>query len=170
MAETTTTHGTLIFERAFACSAETLYQAFADPVARVRWGLPSPTATIIYDEADFRVGGRDRSRCGAKNDPRFRVDAVYLNIVPDRRIVYSETVADGERALSGALHTIEISHDGAKAHLKVTVQLASYDGEDAAAGVRFGFGAALNNLSTEIEGASRHADSFPGAPHQAPPQ
>jgi uncharacterized protein YndB with AHSA1/START domain len=152
--DTTTTHETLVFERTFACPAEILYEAFADPGARARWGLPSPTATIIYDEADFRVGGRDRSRCGAKSDPRFQVDAVYLNIVPNQRIVYSEMVADGKRALSAALHTIEISHDGVKAHLKVTVQLAAFDGEDMAEGVRFGFGAALNNLGREIEGVS----------------
>ncbi|HEY6254848.1 MAG TPA: SRPBCC domain-containing protein [Xanthobacteraceae bacterium] len=154
MMETTTAHETLVFERAFACPAKVLYEAFADPVARARWGLPSPTATIIYDEADFREGGRDRSRCGAKNDPRFQVEVVYLNIVPDKRIVYSETVADGKRALSAALHTVEFSHDGAKAHLKVTVQLASFDGESTAGGVRFGFGAALDNLSREIEGVS----------------
>jgi uncharacterized protein YndB with AHSA1/START domain len=153
MTATTTTHETLVFERAFACPAETLYAAFADPVARMRWGLPSPTATLIYDETDFRVGGRDRSRCGARNDPRFHVDAVYLDIVPNRRIVHSEKVADGERPLSGALHTIEFSHDGAKTHLRVTVQLTSFDGEDMAQGVRFGFGAALDNLSREIEGA-----------------
>ncbi|MDP3855190.1 SRPBCC family protein [Phenylobacterium sp.] len=150
MADLTTAHETLIFERPFACSPEILYGAFADPVARARWGLPSPTATIIYDEADFRVGGRDRSRCGAKSDPRFLVDVTYLDIVPNHRIVYSEKVMDGDRALSAALHTIEISPRAAAALLKVTVQLAAFEGEDMAQGVRFGFNAALDNLAREI--------------------
>ena len=151
MNETTTTHETLVFERDFGCPVEILYEAFADPIARARWGLPSPMATIIYDKADFRVGGRDVSRCGAKDDPRFLVEAVYLNIGANQRVVYSEKVDDGDRATSAALHTIEMSRDGSNARLKVTVQLAAFDGEDAAAGVRFGFNAALDNLREEIE-------------------
>ncbi len=151
MAQHDTVHDTLVFERRFACTLGALYQAFADPVARARWGVPSPTAVIIFDEADFSVGGRDRSRCGPRENPHFNVDAVYLDIRPGARIVYAERVADGDTPLSGALHTLEFAADGDGAVLRATVQIAAYGGADMAQGVRQGFGAALDNLAAELE-------------------
>jgi uncharacterized protein YndB with AHSA1/START domain len=149
---TATAHDTIVFERSFACPPGMLYDAFADPVARARWGAPSPTAVIIYDETDFRVGGRDKSRCGSKADPRFHVEVRYLHIVPMERIVYSETVSESGTTLSAALQTIEISNTRGGSALKVTVQIASFGDAGMADGVRFGFNAALDNLARELEG------------------
>lgn len=149
---TTTAHDTITFERSFRCPLGLLYEAFADPVARARWGTPSPSAVIIYDKADFRVGGTDLSRCGAKHDPRFHVEATYLDIMPESRIVYSETVSEAGRRLSAALQTIEMKATVEGSSLKVTVQIAAFDGADIADGVRHGFNAALANLARELGG------------------
>jgi uncharacterized protein YndB with AHSA1/START domain len=150
MLQLDTIHDTLVFERHFSCSLDALYAAFADPVARARWGVPSSTAVIIYDEADFRVGGRDRSRCGARDDPRFHVEVTYLDIWPKTRIVYAERVAEGDTPLSGALYTLEFAADGGGACLKTTVQIASFGGPGMAEGTRQGFRAALDNLEAEL--------------------
>jgi uncharacterized protein YndB with AHSA1/START domain len=147
---TTTAHDTIVFERSFACPVAMLYDAFADPTARARWGVPSPTAVIIYDKEEFRIGGTDLSRCGGKNDPRFHVEATYLDIVPGSRIVYSEVVTEGGRRLSAGLQTIEMKEAAGRSVLKVTIQIAAFDGADMADGVRHGFGAALNNLAREL--------------------
>lgn len=152
MNDPATVHQTLVFERTLACPASTLFQAFADPASRSRWGRPSPTAVVIYDAADFRVGGRDISRCGAAEDPRFQVEAVYLDIVADRRIVYAETVGEGGTRFSAALYTVEIAPLGARAQLTLTAQIAAFAGPDVVEGVRMGFTAALENLALEVEG------------------
>jgi len=149
---TATAHDTIVFDRSFSCPLTVLYEAFADPAARARWGIPGPGAVIIYDREDFRVGGIDHSRCGSKDDPRYHVEATYLDIVPESRIVYSETVVEGGRRLSAALQTIEMSSKNGRSHLKVTVQIAAFDGADMASGVRHGFGAALENLARELGG------------------
>ena len=60
-----------------------VFEAFADPVARMRWGVPSANVELVYLEADFRVGGRDVSRCGPAGNLMFHVDLTYLDIVPD---------------------------------------------------------------------------------------
>ncbi len=151
MADFDTVHETLVFERDFICTRAALFEAFADPVARARWGQPSDTAVIILDSADFRVGGSDRSRCGTKENPEFQVDATYLDIQPGTRIVYSERVAKGDMPLSAALYTIEFGARGEKALLQVTVQIAAFVGADMVAGVKQGFDAALENLSREFE-------------------
>jgi len=142
-----TRHDTLAFERAFDCPPALLWDAFADPAARARWGAPSPDAVILYDATDFRVGGRDLSRCGARGDPRFHVEAIYLDIQPGARIVHSERVSEGATPLSAALHTVEIFAKGERSALRLTVQLASFGGADMAGGVRQGMSAALDNLA-----------------------
>ncbi|UVC07399.1 SRPBCC family protein [Rhizobium sp. TH2] len=149
---TITAHDTIVFERCFVAPLPMLYKAFMDPVARCRWGAPSPTAVIIYDQEDFRVGGRDLSRCGSKDDPRFHVEATYLDIVPESRIVYSEAVTEGGKRLSAALHTIEMKSTDGQSSLRITVQIAAFDGAAMADGVRHGFRAALDNLTRELAG------------------
>ena len=150
MTHPTTVHETLIFERSFECSVPILWNAFADAEARARWGVPSPTAVIHYNETDFRIGGRDVSRCGSRDDPRYLVEAIYLDIKPSQRIVYSEAVKDGDISLSGSLHTVEMFQDGARTSLKITIQVASYDDAGMVQGVRQGMSAALDNLAKSV--------------------
>ena len=47
--------------------------------------------SYFYDEADFRIGGKDVFRCGPQGDPKFRGETRYLLIVPNVRVVSSET-------------------------------------------------------------------------------
>ena len=50
-------------------AAGTVFSELGDPLARARWSAPS-NDTIVYDEADFRIGGTDVFRCGPKGDPK----------------------------------------------------------------------------------------------------
>jgi uncharacterized protein YndB with AHSA1/START domain len=74
MINTATVHGTIVVEHTMNVPAASAYSAFANVKEREAWAPPSDTAIFIYDETDFRVGGRDVARCGAKSDPRFRVE------------------------------------------------------------------------------------------------
>ena len=150
MSDTQIFHDTLLIEREFQSPVEALFQAFADPNARARWGVPSPTAVLIFDESNFEIGGKDVQRCGAKDDPLFLVEAVYLDIKPNERIVYSERVSMGDATLSGALHTLEFSATKQGSALKATTQVAAMGDEEMLADTRSGFGAALDNLSCEL--------------------
>jgi hypothetical protein len=64
-------HGTLIFERTCNAPLERVFVAFADVNERLRWGAPSDKTAFIYDEADFREGGKDVFRCGTKSNPQY---------------------------------------------------------------------------------------------------
>jgi uncharacterized protein YndB with AHSA1/START domain len=146
MTPTTTLHATLVFEREIPAPVEKVFAAFADPVARTAWGAPSETAVVIYDEADFREGGQDCFRCGSKADPKIHGTTRYLEIVPNRRVVSSETiVVDGKR-LCASLTTLELTPDAGKTRLRSTTQLASFIGEDMVKGHETGNNASLDNL------------------------
>ena len=92
---------------------ERVFAAFANPVERANWGTPSESAAFIHDEADFRVGGRDVFRCGAKNDPQYRGVTTYYVIVPNRRIVSRETVETAGKILLISMSTTLLEPEGA---------------------------------------------------------
>jgi len=76
-------HETIVIERTYDAAIARVFAAFADPVMRAKWGAPSDTAVIIYDKANFAIGGRDVFRCGAKSDPTYHGETHYLHIVPE---------------------------------------------------------------------------------------
>jgi uncharacterized protein YndB with AHSA1/START domain len=123
-----TDHGTITVERTIDAPVSRVYGAFADVKERATWGAPSEGAVFIYDEADFRVGGRDLARCGAKDDPRYRVEARYVDIVDERRVVWTETIRELEKLLATNITTFELRPDGERTQVKVTVQVTSFVG------------------------------------------
>ena len=148
---TMTLHATLVFERHVPAAVEKVFAALADPVARSRWGTPSETAVVIYDEADFREGGQDRFRCGSKANPNIHGTTRYLDIVSNQRVVSSETISMDGRRLCASLTTLELAAHGSSTKLTQTTQLASFIGEDMVKGHETGTSASLDNLVRYFE-------------------
>jgi uncharacterized protein YndB with AHSA1/START domain len=90
-------HATFTLERSYPARLEQVFSEFADPAARARWSAPSDDE-LIYDEADFRIGGKDVFRCGPRGDPKFRGETRYLILIPNSRVVTSETLGHGRPA------------------------------------------------------------------------
>jgi uncharacterized protein YndB with AHSA1/START domain len=142
-------HATITLERLYPVPLERVFSEFADPVARARWSAPS-NDILIYDEADFRVGGRDRFRCGPRSDPRFHGETIYHLIVPNERVVSSEILdTDGQR-LAVSLTTLDFEPTGEGTKLKVTVQMVSFAGPGMIQGYESGNKSALENLSNHL--------------------
>jgi uncharacterized protein YndB with AHSA1/START domain len=144
-------HATITLERTYRAPLERVFSEFADPVARARWSAPSNDA-LIYDQTEFRAGGRDLFRCGPKNDPKFRGETLYHLIVPNRRVVSSETLdVDGQR-LAVSLNTLDFEPAGEGTNLKVTVQMVSLVGAGMIEGYESGNKSALENLGRHLSG------------------
>lgn len=94
-------HATFVVEKTYAAPPERVYQAWADPEAKAKWFSKA-------DIFDFQVGGREYSSGGPPEGPVFVFDAVYQEIVPGQRIVYTYTLdSDGVR-ISVSITTIEL--------------------------------------------------------------
>jgi uncharacterized protein YndB with AHSA1/START domain len=144
-------HATIVLERAYRAPLERVFSEFADPVARARWSPPS-NDVLIYDQTDFRAGGRDLFRCGPKNDPKFRGETLYHLVVPNKRVVSSETLdADGRR-LAVSLNTLDFEATGESTNLKLTVQMVSLVGAGMIEGYESGNNSALENLARHLSG------------------
>jgi len=143
-------HETLVFERRYEAAAERVFQAFANPEARMRWGAPSPNAGLVYDAADFRVGGVDIGRCGPRINMIYAIEVRYLDIVPAERIIWTEAVSEGGNPLSFSMITTLFQPDGSHTLLSITDQIVAFGGPRMIAGSREGFSAALDNLHAEL--------------------
>jgi uncharacterized protein YndB with AHSA1/START domain len=139
-------YSTLVFERVCAAPIERVYAAFADPKERASWGTPSETAAFIYDNVDFREGGRDEFRCGDKSNPQYRGVTTYYDIVPNERIISAEVVETQGRKLLISMSTTTLEREGSGTKVTVTVQLTSLVGDSMLNGAEVGHNASLDNL------------------------
>ena len=157
MTDISTDHGTITVERTLDAPVSRVYAAFADPKERETWGAPSDTAVFVYDEADFRVGGRDLARCGPKDDPRFRVEARYVDIVRERRVVSTETVRDLDKLLAANITTFEMRPEGERTYVKITVQVTSFVGPDMIKHTKSGHEGSLASMARYVEQGKHRA-------------
>ena len=126
-------HDTFSIERSYPAAPSRVFAAFASAEAKGAWGdtggLEPAESDAGSAEFDFRQGGRERF--GIKVDgTTYRYDALYYDIVPDQRIVYSyEMYADNAR-ISVSVATIEFAKSGDGTALTWTEQGAYLDGID----------------------------------------
>jgi uncharacterized protein YndB with AHSA1/START domain len=151
MEASSTIHATLFFERTIPAPVDRVFAAYTDLAERMQWGAPSKGTALIYEKSDFAEGGEDVFRCGPKSNPNIQGTTRYLDIVANRRIVSSETIAmDGHR-LCVSLSTLELRRDGDITILRSTIQLASFVGEDMVRGHENGTNASLDNLVKHVQ-------------------
>jgi len=116
-------HGTFVVERTYAASPEKVYRAWADPIAKAKW-FSKPE---IFD---FRVGGREYSEGGPPGGAIFVFDAVYQELVPEQRIVYTYTMDSEGIRISVSITTVELIEVEGGTKLIFTEQGAFFDGHD----------------------------------------
>lgn len=142
-------HTTIALERSYAAPVERVFSAFADPLARAEWSAP-PNDALVYEEADFREGGRDIFRCGPPNDLRFRGVTSYQVIVPNRCVVSAESLSEGATQLAVALNTLEFEPASDGTNLRLTVQIVSFVGPGMVGGYESGNRSAFEGLARHL--------------------
>ncbi len=148
----TVVHAAFHIERHYGAAPRRLFQAFSDPAAKALWFTASPEKWQLLERVmDFRVGGRERLRGQWTNGPQTTFDAVYHDIIPEQRIIYSYDMFMDARKLSVSLATIQIaSAAGGGTRLKVSEQGAFLDGYEDAGSRERGTGALLDALGASL--------------------
>lgn len=138
-------HGTIRLERRFAAAPARVFAAWADPVARAKWDVPGRW-TIAEQTHDFREGGRETKRFGPPDDPRFVADTLYLDIVPQRRIVFSYSMTSRGVPVSMSLTTVELAPDRKATRLTLVEQIVLLDDNDTLANREEGLASMLDKI------------------------
>ena len=142
MSERSIEHAAFVVERTYDASPDRVFAAWSDPRAKARWCDGSDGEF----ELDFRVGGSERRRGMLPDGREYSFQALYQDIVPGRRIVYTyDMLLDGTR-ISVSLATAEFKPERDGTRLVFTEQGAFLDGHELPAQREQGMGSLLDSL------------------------
>src|SRR5262245_47915382 len=127
-------HSTFSIERTYPSPPARVFAAFSNQETKRRWFAEGEGWEVEEFTMDFRVGGREVSRFRFKSSAPMGNDTVYLDIVPDRRIVLAYTMMVGDKRISVSLATVELTPSADGTRLVYTEQAAHFDGADKPAG------------------------------------
>ncbi|WP_186417668.1 SRPBCC family protein [Bosea sp. CS1GBMeth4] len=150
MIERTVVHADFSIERRYGTSPARVFAAFADPVAKRRWSTCHDESGLGAYSLDFREGGFETMRGAPGPDGIYAMRAVYHEIVPQERIVYSYEMFRDALRLSVSLVTLEFRGDGGGTRLVFTEQSAFLDGHDTPQAREQGTGIGLDRLAEEL--------------------
>lgn len=152
-----TTHDSFVIERVYDRSPAQVFEWFSDVDKKRRWFVDSPGEETLSYELDFRVGGTERTRWvwqGGGPIPAGTImgnDTVYLDIVPDRRIVIAYSMLTGDYRFSSSLLTFEFLAEEGGTRLKATEQGAYFGQSDGTDMRKNGWGGLLEALADAID-------------------
>jgi uncharacterized protein YndB with AHSA1/START domain len=145
-------HGAFHLERTYDATAEQVYKALSDQAAKDRWFYGPQGWRPIERFMDFRVGGRERAKGQFEGGMTTTFDAIYHDIVPRERIVYSYEMHLDDRKISVSLATLQIEPAGAgRTKLKISEQGAFLDGYDDSGSREHGTGELLDKLGASLK-------------------
>jgi uncharacterized protein YndB with AHSA1/START domain len=125
MSNRSATHSTFVIERDYDAPAARVFAAWADKSTKDQWFGPSEGE----HELDFREGGRERVLADV-HGAVYTYDALYEDIVPNERIVFTYNMHRDGRRMSVSVTTVELIRAGAGTRLRYTEQGVFLDGED----------------------------------------
>jgi uncharacterized protein YndB with AHSA1/START domain len=128
-------HNTFVVERNFPVKPERVFTAFADPAQKRRWYLDGERSQVEGYDLDFSVGGKEYYLLGFKEGHplagrSLKNENVYRDIVPNRRVIFTSTMAMADKCISVSLGTIELLPAGEGTNLILTFQSAFLEGAD----------------------------------------
>ena len=100
---------------------------------------------------DVRVGGSERLKGRWEGGVVSTFDAIYHDVIPNERLVYSYVMHLDDKKISVSLATMQLKAEGGKTTLKVTEQGAFLDGYDDAGSREHGTGHLLDALGASLK-------------------
>ena len=145
-------HATFNLERTYDATVEQVYRALSDKAAKSKWFSGDESRwRMIEREMDFRIGGRERLKGSWEGGVVSTFDAIYHDIIPNERIVYSYEMHLDDRKISVSLATMQLKPKGAsRTTLIVTEQGAFLDGYDDAGSREHGTSILLDRLGSSL--------------------
>ncbi|MGJ7042078.1 uncharacterized protein YndB with AHSA1/START domain [Shinella sp. BE166] len=145
--------GTVDITKTFAAPVAAVFAAWSQKTAQLAWGDPGPDWQMSFERFRFTVGESDLCRFGPKDGSTYLNENRYLEITPDRRIVYASTLQEaGILSFSGTVVvTFEPADGGTR--MRLVEQGLYFDGRDRADDHREGWRAMLEAMAGYLKDA-----------------
>lgn len=145
-------HAPFSIERLYDATPAQVFHALTDPAAKARWFVGGEGFSVIEREMDVRPGGRERLKGRWTNGMVSTFDAVYFDVVANRRLVYAYEMHLDDSKISVSLATVELQPVEAGVRLVVTEQGAFLNGYEDAGSREHGTGLLLDRLGASLKG------------------
>lgn len=146
--------GTVTLSKEYAIPVRLVFRAWSQAEAQLVWGDPGAGWAMRFDAFSFAVGKTDICRFGPVGGPEYVNENRYLQIVPERRIVYATTlVQDGTLTFAG---TVAVQFDTVANGTRLTLieQGFYFDGADDVSGHQSGWDGMLGALGRYLRKAA----------------
>jgi uncharacterized protein YndB with AHSA1/START domain len=145
-------HATFSLERSFDAPVERVFRALSDEKAKSKWFAGEEGRWQLMErQMDFRAGGRERLKGRWDSGVVSTFDAVYHDIIPNERIIYTYEMHLDETRISVSLATLQLQAETPqRTTLKITEQGAFLDGYDDAGSREHGTGFLLERLGASL--------------------
>jgi len=145
-------HATFHLERSYEAPIARVWKALTDQEAKQKWFTGTPGRwELLERHMDVRVGGSERLKGRWEGGVVSTFDAIYHDVIPEQRLVYSYVMHLDEKKISVSLATLQLDATDGKTTLKVTEQGAFLDGYDDAGSREHGTGHLLDALGASLK-------------------
>ncbi|MEJ0017247.1 MAG: SRPBCC family protein [Acetobacteraceae bacterium] len=144
-------HAIFHLERTYDAPAPRVWRALTDMAAKQKWFAGPPGEwDLLERHMDVRVGGTERAKGRWKGGVVSTFEAIYHDVIPNERLVYSYVMHLDDRKISVSLATMQLAAAGDRTTLRVTEQSAFLDGYDDAGSREHGTGYLLDALGASL--------------------
>jgi uncharacterized protein YndB with AHSA1/START domain len=150
MTQISNVHASFTIERSYDATPARVFAALAEPEAKARWFVGPEGWTQKERSLDFREGGRERLVGGFANGTVSAFDAIYHDIVPEQRVVYSYVMHLNGRKISVSLATVSLQATGRGTKLTFTEQAVFIDGYEDGGSRERGTAGLLDQLGASL--------------------
>jgi len=133
-----------------------VWEAWSKPEHLARWWIPAPIECKVI-KLDLRPGGGFETLMREGNDAFGpHLEACFLDIVPEERLVFTTVLAEGWRPIEPwlaltAIITLEAEGQGTRYAARVLHRNAEESAKHAQMGFLEGWGSALSQLAALVE-------------------
>ena len=140
----------LVFRRIIDAPAASVFQGWTDPAMIVKWFTPPPWKTISA-ELDVRPGGRSFIVMQGPDGTEMPNPGVYLEVVPDRRLVITDAYTEAWKPSAKPFVTIDLNFEDLGGKTKYTAIVRHWTMADKEAHLEMGFQSGWGTATGQLE-------------------
>lgn len=139
----------LVIRRMIDASPDKLFRAWTEPELVKQWFAPSPYTTPVA-ELDVRVGGSSRIVMRGPDGTDLPNPGVYLEVVPDERLVMTDAYTKAWEPSAKPFLTIELTFEAVGERTRYTARCRHWSAADRETHEKMGFYPGWNQCTDQL--------------------